>query len=198
MYSGQKRKARASYRFSDKGKTQNRLPTGPQQAVGGTVTDSRSNTIISDSPYNSNTQSGEKSGRQAFLLKGDVQAKVDRATRMLDNGSTYGEVFKETGLVINLGGEIQDGFDGPVVGRYKRDGNDQGAMVRDEQATGSKADRRENREGVAGDSGPAQQRNWGELRQSERETITGAVEARVVGPKNTGEAALYDAVRIGH
>ena len=196
MYSGQKRKARASYRFSDKGKTQNRLPTGPQQAVGGTVTDSRSNTIVSDSPQNSNTQSVEKSGRQAFSLKEDVQAKVDRATRMLDNGSTYGEVFKVTGLVINLGGEIQDGFDGPVIGRYERGRDNEGPVV--PMREGTESARREDRRGMEESLGASRSRSWGELRQSEREKITGAVEARVVGPKNTGEAVLYDAVRIGH
>ena len=158
----------STYRFSDKEKTQrvvgvqgvaeNSSLAGPQNSA--------SSNSISNSPEKSNPQSNEITGRQAFSLKEDVQAKVDRATRMLDNGSTYGEVFKETGLVINLGGEIQDGFDGPVIGRYERGRDNEGPVV--PMREGTESARREDRRGMEESLGASRSRSWGELRQSER------------------------------
>ena len=116
-----------------------------------------------------------------------AKEKVDRATQMLDNGATYSDVFRETGLVINLGGEIQDGFGGEVIGRYERGRDNEGPVV--PMREGDESAGREDRRGLEESLGAARKRGWRELRQSERERITEAVEARVNGV--TGEAADF-------
>jgi hypothetical protein len=56
--------------------------------------------------------------RYSAEINSDKESDLQTALDMLQSDSTNSEVFRETGLVVNNGGDIRDGFDGEIIGKW--------------------------------------------------------------------------------
>lgn len=112
---------------------------------------------------------------------GELAKKIDKASHLLDNGSTPSEVFNETGLLVMANGDIYSGIGGQKIGVYQR-GNtemDTGANDKNLSSHAAGVDRRADRGGMAEDSGALRLSEWEKLGGKARDEIISAVKRRM-------------------
>jgi len=137
---------------------------------------------------------GENSNRE-FSLSSDQQNAVDKAVRMLDNGSTPNEVYAQTGLVVMANGDIFDKMiGGEKIGEYQHGNaqNELGGISENVQGDLSRVDRRENQRRLGRSAETVRLQDWKELDARDKQQIVSAVEKRMTGTSEEGKYAVEE------
>jgi|GEM_PF-2569415 len=117
------------------------------------------------------------------------QSRLDTARGMLDNGSTNSAVYAETGIIVQANGDLRDGFDGTIIGRYENVRNDQGGVLQAGEAAERSAAGRETGRGLEQDLGEpekARGREWEKLSANVRGRIVRTVEQYMENAEDDG------------